>query len=126
VRSAFSYSVVRLVPQVEREEFVNAGIILFCDPANHLAARIELDVGRLLAIAPSADVGLARRHLDAIPRICAGGADAGPIGLLPARERWRWLVAPRSTMVQMSPPHAGLCDDLAAEMERLLAKVVRS
>jgi hypothetical protein len=124
-RCAFSYAVVRVVPHVEREEFVNAGVVLFCDALDYLAARVELDEPRLRALAPDADVALVRRHLDAIPRICAGGDGAGPIGALPVRERWRWLVAPRSTILQLSPPHAGLCEKPDEEMERLLAQVVR-
>jgi hypothetical protein len=122
---SFSYAVVRVVPHVDREEFVNAGIVVFCDALDRLVARIELDEARLLAIAPHADLALVRRHLDAIPRICEGGSDAGPIGALPIRERWHWLVAPRSTILQMSAPHAGLCADLDDEVERLLARTVR-
>ncbi len=123
---SFSYVVVRVVPHVEREEFVNAGVIVFCAPLDFLGARIELDGPRLLALAPDADLETIRRHLDAIPRVCAGGADAGAIGALPIRERWHWLVSPRSTILQTSPPHAGLCGDPKSEMERLLAQVVRS
>jgi hypothetical protein len=124
-RRAYSYAVVRVVPHVEREEFVNAGVVLFCGAVDFLAARVELDEARLLAIAPAADVALARRHLEAIPRICAGDPGAGAVAALPPSERWRWLVAPRSTIIQTSAPHAGLCDDPAAEMERLLARAVR-
>lgn len=124
-RCSFSYAVVRVVPHVEREEFVNAGVVLFCDALDHLAARVALDEPRLLALAPDVDLAVVRRHLDAIPRVCAGGADAGPIGALPVRERWRWLVAPRSTILQLSSPHAGLCEDPDEEMERLMALLVR-
>jgi Protein of unknown function (DUF3037) len=122
----FSYAIVRIVPHVEREEFVNAGVIVFCDALDFLGACVELDETRLLTLAPDADVALARRHLDAIPRICAGGAEAGPIGQLPLRERWQWLVAPRSTMLQTSPAHTGLCDRPQGELERLIAHVVRA
>jgi Protein of unknown function (DUF3037) len=122
---SFSYAVVRVVPHVDREEFVNAGVVVFCDALDRLVARIELDEVRLLAIAPEADLALVRRHLAAIPRICEGGPEAGPIGVLPIRERWHWLVAPRSTILQTSAPHAGLCTNLDDEMERLLTRAVR-
>jgi hypothetical protein len=124
-RSPFSYAVVRVVPHVEREEFVNAGVVLYCEARELLAARVELDEPRLLALAPSVDLALVRRHLEALPRICAGEGDAGPIAALPLRERWRWLVAPRSTVIQLSPPHAGLCERPEDELERLVARVVR-
>jgi hypothetical protein len=124
-RCSFSYCVVRVVPHVEREEFVNAGGVVFCDARDYLEARVELDEARLLALAPAADVALVKQHLLAIPRICAGGPDAGPIGLLPMRERWHWLVAPRSTILQTSPAHAGLCERPEDELERLMAQAVR-
>jgi hypothetical protein len=125
-RRSFDYAVVRVVPRIEREEFINAGVILHCDALDYLVARVELDAARLLSLAPDADVELLRRHLDAIPRACAGGPDAGAIGRLSRRERWHWLVAPRSTMIQTSPAHAGLCDAPEAALERLMDKVVRS
>jgi hypothetical protein len=111
---------------VEREEFVNAGVVLFCGALDFLAARIHLDEARLLAIAPDADVPLVRRHLEAIPRVCAGGRDAGPIGELSVRERWHWLVAPRSSILQTSAPHAGLCDSPEACLDRLVDTLVRA
>jgi len=123
---SFEYAIVRVVPHVEREEFVNAGVILFCDARDFLGARIELDEARLLALSPRANVALVRRHLDAIPRICEGGPSAGPIGQLPLRERWNWLVAPRSTIVQTSAPHPGLVDAPEELLERLLDSVVRA
>lgn len=124
-RCSFDYAVVRVVPHVERGEFVNAGVILHCHDRDYLAARIALDESCLLAIAPDADVASVRRHLDAIPRICAGGPEAGPIGELPLRERWSWLVAPRSTVIQTSPPHVGLCEAPESALERLTDKLVR-
>ena len=123
--SAFSYAVVRVVPHVEREEFVNAGVVVFCDSADFLGACIALDETRLLALAPDADLPLVRKHLAAIPLVCAGGPAAGPIGALSARERWRWVVAPRSTVLQMSPAHTGLCQSPDEELERLAALLVR-
>jgi hypothetical protein len=109
---------------VEREEFVNAGIILFCEARDFLGARIDLDEARLLALAPDVDLGLVRRHLNAIPVVAAGGPPAGPIGHLTRRERWSWLVAPRSTMLQTSPAHGGIGEPQDA-LERLLDRVVR-
>ncbi len=125
MRVPFSYAIVRVVPQVEREEFVNAGAIVFCDAQDFLLASIELDEARICALAPDVDLVLVGRHLQAIARICAGGPGAGPIGQLPLRERWRWLVAPRSTMVQTSPPHGGVCETPERELARLMEGVVR-
>ena len=121
---AFEYAVVRVVPRVEREEFINAGVIVFCDAEDYLAARVELDEARLLALYPDADVALIRRHLEAIPRLCEGGPAAGPIGALPIRERWRWLTSPKSTILQTSPAHAGLTRALEEVLDRLLSEVV--
>ncbi len=123
--SSFDYAVVRVVPRVEREEFLNAGVILFCLSRGFLGAHVELDERRLLALAPALDLALVRSHLEAIPRICAGGPDAGPIGQLPQRERWHWLVAPRSTILQTSSVHAGLCEEPAAALEQLMQSMVR-
>jgi hypothetical protein len=117
---------VRVVPRIEREEFVNVGVILYCFALDYLTARMELDEARLLALAPNADLPLVRRHLEAIPRICAGGPSAGPIGALSQRERFNWLVAPRSTMIQTSAPHAGMCADPEHALERLLDRTVRT
>lgn len=122
---SFDYAVVRVVPRVEREEFLNAGVILFCLERGVLAARVALDRGRLAALAPDADPAMVEQHLAAIPRICEGGPDAGPIGKLSARERWHWLVAPRSTVVQVSPVHTGLCDDPLRALDRLFDRMVR-
>jgi Protein of unknown function (DUF3037) len=125
-RCSFEYAVVRVVPRVDREEFVNVGAALYCRERGHLEARIELDEARLRALAPDADVALVRRHLDAIARLCAGGPGAGAIGALPLAERWRWLVAPRSTIVQTSPAHVGVGEALEAAMERILDQLVRA
>jgi hypothetical protein len=123
--SSFDYAIVRVIPRVEREEFVNAGVIVYCFAHDFLGARIELDEARLLALAPDADLPLIRRHLAAIPRVCAGGASAGPIGLLPQRERFNWLVAPRSTILQTSPAHSGMCAEPEAALEKLIERAVR-
>ncbi len=116
---------MRVVPKVEREEFVNAGAIVSCPARGFLAAAIELDEARLLALDGTVDLDEVRAHLATIPRICAGGEAAGPIGHLAPRERFHWLVAPRSTIIQTSPVHTGRCDDPAALLERLLDTMVR-
>lgn len=123
--SSFDYAIVRVVPRVERGECINAGVILFCLTKRFLAAKVELDERRLLALAPDVDLELVRGHLEAIPRICAGGRPAGPIGQLPQKERWHWLVAPRSTIIQTSPVHSGLCEDPAQALEHLMDRMVR-
>lgn len=122
---SFDYAVLRVVPRVELEEFVNAGVILFCLEREFLEARVELDAARVQALFPEADQALIERHLQAVPRICAGGEDSGPIGRLSLRERFHWLVAPRSTVLQVSAVHSGLCEDPSLELDRLLAELVR-
>jgi len=124
VPHTYDYAIVRVVPRVERGEYVNAGIILSCDVERFLQACIDLDERALLALDPQVDLDLIRRTLAAIPAICAGGADAGAIGRLSARERFHWLVAPRSTMVQTSPVHTGRCSDLNSVLARLMATTV--
>ncbi|HEY0077888.1 MAG TPA: DUF3037 domain-containing protein [Pyrinomonadaceae bacterium] len=124
-RSLFDYSVIRVVPRVERGEFVNVGVILSCQAKDFLKAGIELDEKRLAALDPALDLGVVRQHLEAIDIICRGGEDAGPIGLLPPRARFHWLVAPRSTIIQTAPVHTGLCDDGDAMLEHLLDVMVR-
>ena len=122
---SFDYAIVRVVPRVERGEFVNAGVILFCPTEGFLESLIELDRERLHALAPDADVALIENHLATIPRICSGGKEAGAIGELPQRARFHWLVAPRSTIIQTSPVHTGFCADGDALLERLFDKMVR-
>lgn len=122
---SFDYAILRVVPRVEREEFVNAGVILFSLERDFLDARVELDRGRVLALFPGADLALIDEHLQAIPRICAGGEGSGPIGKLSRRERFHWLVAPRSTVLQVSPVHTGMCEDPARALEDLLNSMVR-
>lgn len=120
----YDYAVIRVVPRIEREEFVNAGVILSCQKLGFLGARIALDESRLLALAPGVDLELVRRHLAAIPAICAGHAEAGPIGALPPRARFHWLTARRSSIIQTSPVHTGRCGDPEATLDRLLLKLV--
>ena len=121
----YDYAIVRVVPRVERGEFVNAGIILSCDVERVLQARIELDEAALLALDARVDLELVRSTLATIPAICAGGADAGTIGRLSARERFHWLVSPKSTIVQTSPVHTGQCSDLYAALEHLMNRMIR-
>jgi len=123
---SFDYAVVRIVPRVEREEFLNVGVIVFCAEHDFLEAVIELDELRLRALSPSVDLETVRDHLAAFTRTSAGGPGSGPIGALPLRERWSWLVAPRSTILQTSAPHVGLCQSPASALDRLLDQYVRS
>jgi Protein of unknown function (DUF3037) len=120
----YDYAVVRVVPKVDREEFINAGVIVSCPDLSFLEARIKLDESRLRALDPNIDLDLVRNHLDSIPKICRGGDDAGSIGQLPQRQRFHWLVAPRSTIIQTSPVHTGRCGDPAAALEHLVATMV--
>ena len=122
----YDYAIIRVVPKVEREEFVNVGVIVSCPARGFLEARIELDEQRLMALDSALDVESIRAHLVSIPAICAGGEQAGPIGQLSQRERFHWLVAPRSTVIQTSPVHTGCCKDPTAVLERLLDTMVRS
>jgi Protein of unknown function (DUF3037) len=122
----YDYAVIRVVPKVDREEFINAGVILSCPDLTFLEARIQLDESRLLALDPNVDLDLVRKHLAAIPTICRGGDGAGSIGQLPQRQRFHWLVAPRSTVIQTSPVHTGRSNDPAAALERLLATMVEA
>jgi hypothetical protein len=121
----YDYAVIRVVPRVERGEFVNAGVIVCCASKKYLEARVELDEARLLALDPSADVATIRANLATIPLICAGGPEAGPIGRLSLRERFDWLVAPRSTIIQTAAVHMGRCDGVDSVLERLLDRMVR-
>jgi hypothetical protein len=121
----YDYAIVRVVPKVERAEFVNVGVIVSCPARDVLLARIEVDERRLMSLDPTLDLDSVRAHLAAIPTICAGGEKAGPIGRLSQRERFYWLVAPRSTIIQMSPAHTGSACDLEAVVERLLQTMVR-
>ena len=122
---AFDYAVVRVVPRVERGESLNAGVIVLSRPKRFLGARVSLDEARLRALAPEADPATILLHLEAIERIAAGDPAAGPIAKLSIAERFHWLTAPSSTVIQPSEVHTGLCDDPAAEMEHLFERLVR-
>lgn len=124
-RLPYDYAIIRVVPKVEREEFVNVGVIVSCPTRKFLQAQIELDESRVITLDPTIDLELVRQHLAAIPTICIGGKQAGAIGQLPQRERFHWLVAPRSTIIQTSRVHTGLCENLTAVLEDLLNKMVR-
>jgi hypothetical protein len=124
-RSQFQYAIVRVVPRVERGECLNAGVVVLCRPKRFLAARVALDTVRLRAIAPSTDPATILPHLAAIERIAAGDPAAGPLAQLTAAERFHWLVAPSSTVIQPSEVHTGLCEDPADELEHLFDRLVR-
>jgi len=121
----YDYAIVRVVPRVDRGEQINVGVILSCADTDFLDARIELDEAVVLAVDPAIDLAAVRANLKVIPLVCRGGPDAGPIGLLPPRGRFRWLVAPRSTIIQPSEVHTGRTSDPAACLEHLMARVVR-
>ena len=121
----YDYAIVRVVPRVDRGEQVNVGVILSCADTDFLDARIEVDEALLRALDPAIDLEALRANLAVIPAVCKGGPDAGPIGLLPTRGRFRWLAAPRSTIVQPSPVHTGRTSDPAACLDRLMASIVR-
>jgi hypothetical protein len=121
---AFSYAVVRVVPRVERGERFNAGVVLFCRRRGFLAARVGLDESRLAALAPDLSPQVVRAQLDAIVRVADGDPRAGPIAALSPSERFGWLVAPASTIIQPSPVHTGLCGDPAETLDRLFAELV--
>jgi hypothetical protein len=124
-RFVFDYAVVRVVPRVDRGELLNAGVIVFSSTAGFLDCRIELDHTRVRALAPSIDIAVVESYLEAIPRICAGGGEAGSIGTLPQRARFHWLVAPRSTVIQTSAVHSGVHEDPKVALDGLFEKLVR-
>jgi hypothetical protein len=123
-QSSFDYAVIRIVPRVDRDEFINAGVIVFCPEQKFLEARIRLDESRLRALWPDIDVGLVRRHLEAFPKVSSGDPEAGPIARLSQRERFHWLVAPRSTMMQVSPVHTGLCESPQGALDNLVRQLL--
>jgi Protein of unknown function (DUF3037) len=120
----YDYAVIRVVPSVDRGEFINCGVILYARTLKFLGALIELDQARLLGLDPHADIEEIRSHLDIIPGICAGDTEAGPIAALTQSERFNWLVAPRSAVIQMSPVHTGITTDPAASLQKLMASMV--
>lgn len=123
-RSQFQYATVRVVPRIERGECFNAGVVVFCRPRRFLAARVALDERRLEALAPGVDADVLRAHLDALAAVAAGTPEAGPIAALAQSDRFHWLVAPSSTVLQASPVHTGLCEEPAEMLDRLFAALV--
>ncbi len=123
-RHAFEYAVLRVVPRVDRGEAMNAGVLLYCRPLKYLGARVYLDIGRLRALDAAADVAGIERALHAAADVCGPDAPPGPIGLADIGRRFRWLTAPRSTVVQPGPVHTGLTADPDAEVEHLLQRLV--
>ncbi len=121
--AAYEWCLLRVVPRVERGEQVNAGVVVYCQSHDVLRAAVDFDEQRALALAPDLDVAAVRRHLDAVVAICAGTHPA--TAEMPAGQRFRWLTAPRSTVVQSSPVHTGLSDDPARELTVLLDRLVR-
>jgi hypothetical protein len=122
--SSYDYAIVRVVPRVERGECLNVGVVLFCRTRRFLQARIELDRRRLAGLAPDIDVEELERALATFPLVCAGGLAAGQLAALPQTERFQWLIAPRSAVIQTSPVHCGLCDDPVRELTQLLERFV--
>ena len=120
----FQYAVLRVVPRIEREEFVNVGVIVFCRTRGFLRARVTLDSRRILALAPDVDLDALQQHLEARVQVAEGDPDAGPIAALPQSERFHWLVAPSSTIIQTSSVHSGLCDRPEAVLDRLFQQLV--
>src|SRR3954468_866634 len=123
-RDEFQYALLRVVPRLERGEAINAGVVLFCRRRSFLAARVRLDRERLAALDRDADADAIERHLDALARIAAGDETAGPLAALPQSERFNWLVAPASTVVQPSPVHTGFCDDPERRLDKLFDELV--
>jgi hypothetical protein len=120
----FEYAIIRVVPRVEREEFLNVGVILLCAKQKFLKARIEFNVERLKALCTEVDTEALEQHILSFDRISQGGEEGGTLGLLPIAERFRWLTATRSTMVQTSKVHPGLCTDPQEQLDRLFNEMV--
>ncbi|MEA2159530.1 MAG: hypothetical protein QOD66_1910 [Solirubrobacteraceae bacterium] len=123
-RKPFAYAILRVVPRVERGERLNAGVVLYCRQRDFLGARVRLDERRLEAFAPGLAITDVRGQLEALARVAAGEPGAGPIALLPASERFGWLVAPSSTIIQPSEVHTGLSEDPAETLRALFAELV--
>ena len=122
--NSYDYALIRLVPSVERGECLNIGVILFCRTLDFLGVRIYLNAARALALSPALDLTAIQRQLDSILLICEGGPEAGPLGKMSQSERFHWLVSPRSTIIQISPTHEGVCDKPEAALEHLLKTMV--
>jgi hypothetical protein len=123
-RSSFDYAIIRVVPEVERGERINVGVVLICRQRRFLGMRLAPDEVRLRALWPQLDMAALRQQLDGLRRVGEGDRDAGPIARLSQAERFHWLVAPSSTIIQPSPTHSGLCADPAAMLDELMARLV--
>jgi hypothetical protein len=123
-REPFQYAAVRVVPRVERGEVMNAGVLLFCRPLRFLGARVGLDERALAALAAGCDPVAVREALDVVARVAEGDPAGGPIAVLPQSDRFHWLAAPASTIVQPGPVHTGLTEDPARELDRLFSALV--
>jgi hypothetical protein len=121
---SYNYAVVRVVPRIDRDEFVNAGVIVCSMELRYLAARVSLPVERILTLWPHADLETLQRHLEAIPKICAAENSAGAIAKLSLKERFHWLTVPRNTMIQVSPVRSGLTESPELVLEQLYAEFV--
>jgi hypothetical protein len=124
-RSPYQYAIVRVVPDIERGECINAGVVLLCRSRGYVGASTFLDEARLRALAPDADIPTIRAHLDAIEKVARGDSAGGPIAQSSIAERFHWLVAPASTIIQPSEVHTGLTDDPAGELDRLVTDLVQ-
>ena len=124
VLNPFSYAILRVVPRVERGERFNAGVALYCRQRAFLAAKVDLDGRRLSALAPDTSAHEVRAQLDALAGVAEGDPECGPIARLPQSERFGWLVAPSSTIIQPSEVHTGLSDDPRATLDALFAELV--
>jgi hypothetical protein len=122
--NSFDYATLRVVPCAERAEFVNAGVVMHCAEAAFLECRVRLDEARVRALWPELDFDMVREHLEAFVKVAAGDPEGGPIAKLSRRERFHWLVAPRSTMIQISPVHSGMCESAAETMGELMRRLV--
>ena len=122
--NSYDYALIQLVPSVERGECLNVGVILFCRTLGFLGARIHLNATRALALSSDLDLAAIQQQLDTMMLICQGGKEAGPLGKMSQSERFHWLVSPRSTIIQISPVHEGVCDDPEAALEHLLKTMV--
>ncbi|MEO7992621.1 MAG: DUF3037 domain-containing protein [Chryseolinea sp.] len=120
----FEYAVIRVVPKVEREEFLNVGVILLCSKQKFLRTRIELNEARLLAVCSEVEIDNLKEYIRSFELICEGGPQGGSIGMLSMPERFRWLTSTRSTIVQTSKVHPGLCSNANEMLERLFTQLV--
>jgi len=121
----FEYAVIRVVPHVEREEFLNVGVIVYCADQNFLQTKFELNKEKLFTFSNDLDIEELEKRLCAFEQICKGTKEGGPIGKLPIASRFRWLTATRSTVVQTSPVHPGLCVNAGETLEKLYAELVK-